>query len=126
MISIRIETDGLTMKEALELESYLKTLDEIAEARFMPFLPGEPQTRSFPIQAAVPHALHLLIKLADGAALATGAAATNHLYKKVGEGIVDKAWEKAKSKFTSKSVVEAGVKLYGPDGELIKEHRGRR
>ena len=71
-------------------------------------------------------ALHLVVHLAEGAALGVVTAAGQHAYKKIGEGIVDKAWDSFKARLTGKSVVDVGVKLYGPDGELIKHHKGKR
>jgi len=130
MPQIRIETDGLTLREARELEQIIQGFDEVEDTQVLPFAPGTMDYRSLPTtpQASLPP-LHLVVRLtavgtaaAKGIALAAGA----HLYRKVGESIVDRAWNTMKVKFSGKSVVDVGVTLYGADGELIKEIKQKR
>ena len=126
MDTIRIETDGLTLKEVRELEALLSSLDEVAEAKLWPFPPGTLQNRSLPpVQMGI-GTLHVVIRLAEGAVMGIGGAAGTHIYKKIGEGLVDKAWDGIRARFSGKSSVEVGIKLYGPDGQIIKEHRDKR
>ncbi|SDG00920.1 hypothetical protein [Terriglobus roseus] len=131
MTQIRIETDGLTPKEAMELAQIIQGFEGVEAAQFSPIKPGSMQYRSFPMAPQAALAVwHVVVHLAEigtaGAALGVGKAAAEHAYKKVGEAIVDKAWDAIKAKFTGKSVVDVGVKLYGPYGELIKEITGKR
>jgi hypothetical protein len=126
MQEVRIETEGLTPKEVIALERLLRLMDEVDDATFLPFLPGTVQYRSLSSPQMGINTLHLVVRLADGALLGIGIEASKHIYKKVGESIVDRLWDAISAKLTGKSVVEVGVKLYGPDNELIKEHKGKR
>jgi hypothetical protein len=125
-MELRIQTEGLTFKEVLELEKLMESLDSVQGAKFTPVLPGTMERRSFPSPQATITTLHLVFRLAKGGAQGVGAAAGIHIYKKIGEGVVDKVWDAVRAKLTGKSVAEVEVKLYGPDGELIKQHKGRR
>lgn len=129
MPNFRIETDGLTPKEALELEKIIAAFDYVESAKFTTILPGTMERRSFPPQAALP-ILHILIRLVEagavGVAIGVGNAAAQHTYKRVGEGLVDKAWDAIKGKFSGSSAAEVSITLYGPDGQPIKKHKGRR
>ena len=125
MSNLRIETEGLTLREAVELEKIIATFDGVETAKFTPVLPGTMERRSFPPQAAA-HILHILIRLTEGAAGGVGFSATQHAYKRVGEGLVDRAWDAIKGKFSGSSAAEVEIKLYGPDGQLVKLHKGRR
>jgi len=70
--------------------------------------------------AGIPE-FHIVLRFVDGAALGIGAAAAEHLYKKTGEALVDKALDWFKARFTNTSVVEVGATLYGPDDKPIKK-----
>jgi hypothetical protein len=123
MREFRIETDGLTIREVLEIEKLVRTLENVEDAKFTPFLPGTKQNRMMPPPQAALTTMHVLVRLAvKGVAIAAG----QHLYKKLGEGIVDKAWDAVKLKLSGKSGVEVTIRLYGPDGELLKSHEGKR
>jgi hypothetical protein len=130
MRQIRIETDGLTLREARELEEIVQGFEEVADTQVWPFAPGTMHYRSLPTtpQASLPpvHVVVHLTEIGTAAAKGIAIAAGAHLYKKVGESIVDRAWNTMKVKFSGKSVVDVGVKLYGADGELIKEIKGKR
>lgn len=129
MTGFRIETEGLTLREAVELEKIIASFDEVESAKFTPVLPGTMERRSIPPQAAA-HLLHILVRLTvKGAEYAAGgivAAGSQHAYKKVGEGVVDKAWDAVKEKFSGSSRADVSVTLYGPDGQPIKRHNGKR
>jgi hypothetical protein len=129
MANLRIETEGLTLKEVVELEKIIAAFDDVDSTEFTPILPGAMKRRAFVVQATIPVA-HILIHLAQtGMTAAVGGtviAASQHAYKRVGEALVDKAWDAIKGKFSGNSVVEGGIKLYGPDGQLIKQHKGKR
>ncbi len=124
MESVRIETDGLTLKEALALQSVLDGVDSVAGTSFMP-VPGGVQHKSFGPQAGI-GTFHILVRFIEGAALGTGTEAARHLYRKVIESVVDKAWDSVKTRLSGSSTVEVGVRLYGADGKLLDERRGKR
>jgi hypothetical protein len=48
MREFRIETDGLTIREVLEIEKLVRTLENVEDAKFTPFLPGTKQNRMMP------------------------------------------------------------------------------
>jgi hypothetical protein len=121
---IRIETVGLGPKEVRDLAEVVRRMEGVSDVQWTPYLSGQVEKRSLP-QASV-QALHLIVRLVEPVATAIGTIALNHVYKRVGEGIVDRAWDSVKARLSGESVVEVGVKLYGPDGELIREHRGKR
>ena len=125
-VQMHIETNGLTVKEVRELETVLRASTGVEEARLTPFSPGLPPKHLPGLQANVAQVLHLLFRVADGAALGVGATASTHLYRKMGEAAVDKVWAAVALKLSGKSSNAVGVTLYGPDGKVIKDLRGHR
>ena len=127
-MTFRIETDGLTLKEVRELQLVLREVAGVEDARFMPFLfDSDVNGRSLlRLQASAAEILHLIFRVGEGAALGIGVEASKHLYRRVGEGAVDKVWAAVASKLSGKSSVNVAVTLYGPDDEIIKDLRGRR
>jgi hypothetical protein len=106
-----------------EVEKLIRSFEDVEDANFSPFLPGVKQNRMMPSPQMALTTMHVLFRLAvKGVVMAAG----QHLYKKVGEGVVDKVWDAVKLKLSGTSSVEVAVKLYGPDGELLKIHKGKR
>jgi hypothetical protein len=103
----------------------VRGLDVVESATFMPFLPVSTHYLNFCSQASLT-TLHVMVRLAELTITGVVSAGVQHAYKKVGEGLVDAAWDKLKAKLFGSSFAEVEVKLYGPDGELIKKHKGNR
>jgi len=122
MILSKIECEGLTLKEAKELQTQLIQLPGIGSVQLENIEKDAVLTRDS-VQAATPH-INLLLKLAEVGvgALATGALseAGKDLYKQVGVDAVDALGRWLKGKFRGETGIPVQVKLYGPDGELIK------
>ena len=86
-----------------------------------------------PLQAA-PHALqlarecsqqlwHLGLRFAEGLSAGIGVAASKHIYKRVGEGLVDAAWDRTREKL--RGVDDPSPTLYGPDGNVVGKKAAR-
>jgi hypothetical protein len=113
-----IQCNGLTHKEGQQIiESLLSVheLDDI-EMRFSINAAAGPlmSIAHFEIWANIAKAT------AWGAGLKLGQKVSEELYKQLAEEIVKRLVAWMKVKMTKKSVVPVAVKLYGPDGELIK------
>jgi hypothetical protein len=119
--TIRIETEGLSGRDVVKLEAVVRGFAEVSNVNWTTCFPASDirARQSVPLNPATQH---LIVSLAEGAFFGIGTAASSHFYKKVGEAIVDRVWDAVKTKFGN-SEVEVGVKLYGPDGQLIKQHR---
>jgi hypothetical protein len=119
MPNLTIHTKSLTLNEVKELMAELSVMDGIESANYLPDIIGKPQWRTSPM-AGIPE-FRIVLHRAEGAAFGIGAAATNHLYQKAGEALVDKAVDWFKARLTDASVVEVGATLYGPDDKQIKK-----
>jgi hypothetical protein len=118
MPNLTVHTKSLTLKEVQELTEELSHLEGVESADYLPDIMGKMQYRS-PMMA-IPE-FRIVLRLAEGAALGVGIEGTRHLYKRVGEALVDKALDWVKARFTNMSVVEVEVTLYGPDDKPIKK-----
>ena len=114
MRTFEIHFEGLTRREALELINTLELSPEIDSVEMQTLM----------LKSAGPHAvlqpITLLVHLAESGAAGVAIAAGNHLYKKIGEELVDKVWDWMKNKLSDGSATPVSSLLLGPDGQPIK------
>ena len=130
MSDFKLVLKGFSSKEAHELAERLKAVDEVEDARAAfkthdhAFNPNDIQIMASipPIEIVIHLGVAGMKLMGGGIALAAG----NHLYKKVGEGLIDKIWEYMAAKCSGKSVVEVESVLYGPDGKPLKMMKSKR
>jgi len=108
---VKIDCMGLTIREGRELATYLQSRNGVSQVRLDLDLDlTGMQSRS--IQMSILH-FYLLVHIASGG---IGARAAGDIGKDI-----YKAVEGWMQRFSDKSVVTVGMKLYGTDGRLIGE-----
>ena len=123
MATMRIECEGLTVKECGELAAGLESRAGVEQVVFR----TATNNRADIAISASAEPVQLVVKLAlEGAAVKVGSIALQRFYDKVGKVLVDGAWEWMKRRLSGKSDVEIEVTLFDADGNQIKSLKRRR
>lgn len=114
MTTFELHTEGLTRREAMDLLNCLELSPEIESIDMQTLM-----LKSVSPQAAL-QPITLLVHLTESGAAGIALAAGNHLYKKLGEELVDKVWDWMRLKFSDEGSTQVSSLLLGPDGQPIK------
>lgn len=121
-----IECDGLTQQEGQQIIEYLLSIRELDDVNMLVDLQASAASQ---VMMYIPH-FEIWASMAGGALGSVAFKAVDKVadaaYKKIGEQIVTRLGEWMKSKAHCKSDIEMGITLFGPDGKLIENLKGKR
>jgi hypothetical protein len=121
-----IKCDGMTHKEGQEIIEYLLSIRELDDVHMRFDIEASAASQ---VMMYIPH-LEIWASVAGGAlggaAVKAGEKVADAAFKEIGEQIATRLRAWLKSKARGKSDVEMGVTLYGPDGKLLENLKGKR